>query len=257
MYFQSRWLTSWAVVAVVLCVLAVCGLAWALPFPTTAGGDLKELSKLLERPRGERVLSAENAARYMESPSGEQPGGQFPYVCRVIMLAYAEGEKATRFLEERYKKYSDPSHWMAGPTAYAVTIRGMRDRTDEEALRLLCFRLGRSPHPFERSLIANRLWADYREKAEWVLLEAAKNEPDPEAQLNMLYYVSRTKNVAVAKEALRWDWSACEQQTAEASAHFWSKITPGSTLLDVHSFSRIAFLGALRKTAGQQAIPQE
>ncbi|MBL7140244.1 MAG: hypothetical protein ISS74_04975 [Planctomycetes bacterium] len=221
-----------------------------------ATDDLKELSKLLERPRGERVLSPESAARFLEAPFGEG-GGPWIYICRVIMLAYAEGEKATQFLKERYTKHSDPSDWMAGPTAYAYTIRKMRDRTDEEAFTLLCFRLGRSPYPLERSLIANRLWTDYREKAEWVLLEAAKNETDPTAQLEILYYVSRTKNSALAKEALQWDWSACESNVAESAAYFWSNITPGSARLDAWSFSRIAFLSALRKTAGQQAGPEE
>ena len=236
--------------AAVLCVLTVCVLSRAVPFAGKAVDDLKELSELLKRPRGERVLSQESAARCLEAPLGEA-GGPWIYRCRAILLAYAEGEKATHFLEERYKKYSDPSHWTAGPTAYALTIRGMRDKSDEEAFSLLCFRLGRSPHPFERSLIANRLWADYREKAEWVLLEAAKHEPDPGAQLDILYYVSRTKNPALAKEALRFDWSACDSNMASGLAYFWSKITPGRTPGHEHAF-RIAFLSVLRKTAHEE-----
>jgi len=246
MRFRPCWLRYGAAV---LCVLTVCVLSRAVPFAGRAVDDLKELSELLKRPRAERVLSQESAARCLEAPSGDEAGGPWPYMCRAILLAYAEDEKATHFLEERYKKYSDPSHWVAGPTAYALTIRGLRERTDEEAFSILCFRLGRSPHPFERMMIANRLWADYGAKAEWAIYEAAKAETSPLAKLDLLYYVSRTKNVALARAAVASDWSACDSEIPEDYAYFLALITPGRTGWYDHRL-RIALVEALARTAG-------
>ena len=244
MRFRPCWLRCGAAV---LCVLTVCVLSRAVPFAGKAVDDLKELSELLKRPRGERVLSQESAARCLEAPSGEA-GGPWIYRCRAILLAYAEDEKATHLLEEILKKHSDPSHWMAGPTAYALTIRGLRERTDEEAFSILCFRMGRSPHPFERMMIANRLWADYGAKAEWAIYEAAKAETNPLAKVDLLYYVSRTKNVALARAAVATDWSAC-LDIPEDYAYFFSLITPGRTPRYEHML-RIAMVQALARTAG-------
>jgi len=246
MRFRPCWLRHGAAV---LCVLTVCVLLRAdTIFPGGAVDDLKELSELLKRPRGERVLSPESAARFLEEPLGDEAGGPWPYMCRAILLAYAEGEEATRFLEERYKKYSDPSDWMAGPTAYALTIRGLRERTDEEAFSILCFRLGRSPHPFERMMIANRLWADYGAKAEWAIYEAAKAETDPFVKVDLLYYVSRTKNMELARAAVASDWSACFKITGDY-AYFLSLITPGRTTRYEHTLAS-DMVKALARTAG-------
>ncbi|MGB2755551.1 MAG: malectin domain-containing carbohydrate-binding protein [Phycisphaerae bacterium] len=151
------------------------------------------------------------------------------------------------------KKYSDPSDWMAGPTAYALTIRGIRERTDEEAFSILCFRLGRSPHPFERMMIANRLWSDYGAKAEWAIYEAAKAETDPFVKLDLLYYVSRTKNVELARAAVASDWSACFKITGDY-AYFLALITPGRTARYEHTLPS-DMVKALARTA--EAAPAD
>jgi hypothetical protein len=137
--------------------------------------------------------------------------------------------------------------------AYAVILREHRACPEEDLLGVLCYHLGLAKNPSTRMYLANRLWSDYGARAEWAIYEAAKTETNMFVKADLLYYVSRTKNVALARAAVASDWSACGD-IPEDYAYFLALITPGRKTTYEHML-RIAMVQALARTAGVPEAP--
>jgi hypothetical protein len=232
-------------------VLWALKIAWAVPFDGQAVPDAKRLGELLKRPPGERQISAEEVQRYLgllAAPAGSEEGGtSHRRVCAMLLLAYATDAPSLEALRKEAAG-AESGGLLAGVAAYAVILREHRACSEEDLLGVLCYHLGLSKNPWTRMYLANRLWSDYGAKAEWAIYEAAKTETNMLVKADLLYYVSRTKNVALARAAVASDWSACGD-IPEDYAYLLSLITPGRTTRYEHML-RIALVQALARTAG-------
>lgn len=211
-----------------LFIMLKCSAVSSVPMDLRAAKEVVALSELMQKPLEGRTLSKEQSDKYVsmtQANNGDQR------LIAVLALAFDANPTSLAVLQQQA---NSEAMNIAGAANYALTVRAGAGQDSSKLFGLLCYRLGRSKKPWERMFIANRLAVDFGDKAETVILNAAKEEGELEkaeptsgaiARTDMLYYLSQTKDASVAKEILGWEVKG--GWMPESIASLMGAITPG------------------------------
>lgn len=211
--------------------------SFSRPLDLRAVELLKEFDGFWEQPISQRNLSNAQIEKCIEM--AEYNSSDLKR-CSAIVLAFAKDSNSLEILN---KLSLDDNVSVKGAASYALKLRHIAERSEEEILRNLCFYLGKSDNQTEKILIANRMWVDYKEKAILTLLDASRLEPKDSNnyfRCDLFYYLSQSDDSEILKEALKLEWEEEKLSTLpESLAYIMGSITPGRPKDDMRNSAMI------------------
>jgi hypothetical protein len=142
---------------------------------------------------------ARSFATTLDDPAASQDAK----LLAALALAYASDADSLKQLQDIARASNSA---LAGVAQFAIDIRSLAQWPDKERFNGLVFYLGREQRAETRLFLANRLAVEYQDVSFLPLYLAAKNETDPTAQCDMLYYLSRTKDTNRLQLLLNTAW---------------------------------------------------
>ena len=170
------------------------------PFDSSAMTGTSALEALVAMPPSKRKNSAaqnEQFVSMVKSDSGDRK------LVGILGLAWSADEGSAALLKKLQK---DAPAWHRGMASYALAVRSLSGRPAATIPASLCLALGKAKDPSERLFLANRLAVDYPKTTMWAIWDAARVETDPLVRCDMLYYLVKSKDAAIAAEMLRFKW---------------------------------------------------
>ena len=214
-----------AVACVTCTVMYSVGLA--IPFDSSAMTGTSALEALVAMPPSKRKNSASQTEQFVamvKSDSGDRK------LVGILGLAWSADEGTAALLK---KLQQDAPAWHRGMASYAIVVRSLSGRPAETIPASLCLALGKAKDPSERMFLANRLAVDYPKTTMWAIWDAARVETDPFVRCDMLYYLVKSKDAAIAAKVLRFKWKWL--RPPEGRAFLLGAMTPGRPKDSTHN----------------------
>ncbi|MBN1974754.1 MAG: hypothetical protein JW787_14030 [Sedimentisphaerales bacterium] len=211
------------IITLILASFSQIGISYALD--VKAAEALKEIEGLFKQPIQQRKLSSTQTELFIKRA---ETGNGDMKICAIIALTFAEDSNSLEILK---KHASDKYDAINGVASYALKVRQVSGRKPDEILRNLCFFLGNSDNQFEKMFLANRMWVDFKEEAIYTFLDSIQSEPNDIHNFyrcDLFYYLSKSDNPEILKEALKLDWKESVMITLpDDLAYIMDSITPG------------------------------
>jgi hypothetical protein len=211
---------------IITCILAFLSQnSISEPIDLKAGEAFQEIEGIFKQPLLKRKISKEQTELFIKRAEIDNQDMQ---ICVSIAFAFAEDSNSLNIL----KKLSlNSSYTVKGAASYALKIRQISGRKQDEILRNLCFFLGKSDNQIEKMFLANRMWVDYKEEAIYTILDAIQLEPndiDNVYRCDLFYYLSQSNKPEILKKALHLEWrNDVLVSLPENLAYIMGSITPG------------------------------
>jgi hypothetical protein len=200
------------------------------PFDSSAATGASALEALVAMPPSKRKNSAAQTQQFVAMVRSDSRDRK---LVGILGLAWSADEGSAALLK---KLHQDADAWIRGMAGYALLVRSLSGRPAATIPASLCLFLGKSKEPSERMFLANRLAVDYPKTSMWAIWDAARAETDPLVRCDMLYYLVKSPDAAIAAEVLRFKWGR-RVSPSEGRSFLLGTITPGRPKDDMRNSS--------------------